>query len=64
MELSTTKKQTVLGVIIPVYNGEKFLKECVCSVLNQPCKKLKVIIVNDGSKDDSLKNCNGTFTTR
>ena len=43
-----------LGVIIPVYNGEKFLKESVYSVLSQECKDLIVVIINDGSKDNSL----------
>lgn len=47
-----------LGVIIPVYNGEMFLKEAICSVLNQECKDLIVVVVNDGSKDNSLSIAN------
>ena len=44
-----------LSVIIPVYNAEKFLSEAVLSVLKQPCKDVEIIIINDGSKDNSGK---------
>lgn len=50
-----TPGQTFLGVIIPVYNCEKYLEEAVRSVLNQPCKDLIVVIINDGSRDQSLE---------
>ena len=43
----------VLSVIVPVYNGERFLEEAVLSVKKQPCKNVEIIIVNDGSKDNS-----------
>ena len=47
-------KGYVLSVIIPVYNGEKYLERAVNSILNQPCGgKLEVIIIDDGSKDSS-----------
>lgn len=42
-------------VIIPVYNTEKYLKECIDSVLNQTYKHYEVIIVNDGSTDSSVE---------
>lgn len=42
-----------ISVILPVYNGEKFLKECIESVLNQTHKSFELIIVNDGSEDAS-----------
>ena len=42
-----------LSVIIPVYNAEKFLTEAVESVLKQPCRDVEIIIVNDGSIDNS-----------
>lgn len=44
-----------LSVIIPVYNGEKYLYKSLNSVLKQPCKDLEIIIVDDGSKDSSGK---------
>lgn len=43
----------VLSVIVPVYNAEKYLEECVNSILKQPCKDLEIILVNDGSQDRS-----------
>ena len=48
----------ILSVIIPVYNAEKFLSEAVLSVLKQPCKDVEIIIINDGSKDNSGKIAN------
>lgn len=47
----------VISVIIPVYNSEKYLDECLKSVLNQTYHSLEVIIVDDGSKDNSLSIC-------
>lgn len=44
-------------VIIPVYNVENYLRECVYSVLNQPCKKIEIILIDDGSPDNSGKIC-------
>ena len=46
---------TKYSIIIPVFNSEKYLKECIESVLEQTYKKIEVIIVNDGS-DDSSEN--------
>lgn len=46
-----------LSIIVPVYNAEKYLDRCVNSLLNQTYKNLEVILVNDGSKDNSLSIC-------
>ena len=43
-----------VSVIIPVYNSEKYLKQCLDSVVNQTLKDIEIIIVNDGSTDNSL----------
>ena len=43
-----------ISVIMPVYNGEKFLKEAIESILNQTFQNFELIIINDGSKDSSL----------
>lgn len=43
-----------VSVVIPCYNGERYLKRAVNSLLNQTLKELEIIIVNDGSKDSSL----------
>lgn len=44
-----------VSVIIPVYNVEKYLKQCVESVINQTLRDIEIICVDDGSTDDSLK---------
>ena len=42
-----------LSVIIPVYNTEKYIEKCLDSIANQTLKDLEIVIVNDGSKDNS-----------
>ncbi|MHB8073347.1 MAG: glycosyltransferase [Desulfosporosinus fructosivorans] len=44
----------LVSVVIPVYNAEKFIQESVLSCLNQTYRDVEVILVNDGSLDDSL----------
>lgn len=46
-----------ISVIIPVYNASKYLHRTIDSVLNQTYKDIELILVNDGSKDDSLSVC-------
>ena len=42
------------SIIVPVYNLEKYVSKCLDSIFNQPFKDYEVIVVNDGSKDNSL----------
>lgn len=42
-----------ISVIVPVYNSEKYLKECLDSLQNQSLKDIEIIVINDGSTDNS-----------
>ena len=44
----------MISVIIPVYNVEKYLRDCLNSVIGQTYKDLEIICINDGSTDNSL----------
>lgn len=46
-----------ISVVIPVYNVEKYLSECLDSVINQTYTNLQIILVDDGSTDNSGKIC-------
>ena len=44
-----------VSVILPIYNVEEYLKECLDSVVNQTLKDIEIICIDDGSTDDSLE---------
>ncbi|EAK1758743.1 glycosyltransferase, partial [Campylobacter jejuni] len=43
-----------VGIVIPIYNVEKYLDECLQSVIDQTYTNLSIVLVNDGSNDNSL----------
>ena len=47
-----------ISIIIPVYNVELYLEECLNSIINQPLKEIEIICINDGSTDNSLNILN------
>ena len=47
----------IFSICVPVYNAEKFISECIESVLKQTYRFFELILVDDGSKDESLKIC-------
>ena len=47
----------MISVVVPVYNAESYLADCVRSVLDQTNRDLELILVNDGSRDGSLRLC-------
>ena len=53
-----SKKDVKVSVIIPVYNAEEHLKECLDSIINQTLKDIEIICVDDGSTDTSLQILN------
>lgn len=48
----------LISIIIPIYNVEKYLRRCLDSVVNQSYNNLEIILVNDGSLDNSIEICN------
>ena len=46
------------SIIVPVYNSEQYLEKCINAVLNQGDYNYELILVNDGSPDNSLEICN------
>lgn len=47
-----------ISVVVPVYNVEKYLKECIDSIINQTLEDIEIICVNDSSTDSSLEILN------
>ncbi|MBO5530138.1 MAG: glycosyltransferase family 2 protein [Bacilli bacterium] len=47
----------LFSIIIPIYNSANTLERCIDSIIKQDYKNLEIILVNDGSKDNSLKIC-------
>lgn len=46
-----------VSIIVPVYNSEKFIERCLTSIINQTLKDIEIIVIDDGSKDESLFKC-------
>ena len=47
----------LISIIVPIYNVEKYLKECIESIINQTYKNIEIILVDDGSPDNCGKIC-------
>ena len=52
-------KNPFMSIIVPVYNVEKYLEECVGSIISQSFSDFELILVDDGSTDSSPKMCDG-----
>ncbi|NLL62102.1 MAG: glycosyltransferase [Candidatus Atribacteria bacterium] len=52
-----SEKQPLISVIVPIYNAEKYLPKCIESIQNQTYRNLEIILINDGSTDNSLAIC-------
>lgn len=55
--MKINKMKDLVSIIVPVYNSEKYLKECVDSIINQTYKNLDIVLVDDGSADKSGEIC-------
>ena len=45
-----------VSVIVPIYNSEKYIRSCLKSLIQQTLRPIEIILVNDGSTDNSIKN--------
>lgn len=50
-------KACYFTIIVPVYNTEKYLRHCLDSILSQTFEDYEVILINDGSTDNSAAIC-------
>lgn len=53
--MTENKKEPLISVIVPIYNVQKYIRQCLDSIILQTYKNLEIILIDDGSKDDSLK---------
>lgn len=57
------KEKYLVSIIVPVYNVERYIERCIESILAQTYKNIELILINDGSDDNSLQICN-VFSNR
>lgn len=43
----------LISVVVPAYNSEQYIKECICSIMNQSFKEFEIIVIDDGSTDNT-----------
>ena len=49
------KMKPLISIIVPIYNTESYLEKCLDSLVNQTLKNIEIILINDGSPDNSEK---------
>ncbi len=51
------EQKEIISIIVPIYNAEKYLDKCISSIVSQTYQNLQIILVDDGSADNSGKMC-------
>lgn len=51
-----------VSIIVPVYNVENYIEKCIKSLLNQTLEEIEIIVINDGSQDNSIKIIEESFS--
>lgn len=51
------KEESLISIIVPIYNAEHYLSKTINSIINQSYRNIEIILVNDGSTDESKKIC-------
>lgn len=54
-QTTPTQNAPLFSVIVPIYNVQNYLGECLDSILAQDCDDFELLLINDGSTDDSLE---------
>ena len=49
--------QILISIIVPIYNADKYLLTCIESILNQTYRRFELLLINDGSSDNSMNIC-------
>lgn len=57
MEEKNNNKENLISVIVPIYNVEQYLRECIDSIISQTYKNIEIILVDDGSTDSCPQIC-------
>ena len=56
-EIEVENDGELISIIIPIYNTDQYLRQCLDSIINQSYKNFEVLLINDGSVDDSATIC-------
>ena len=49
------KSEVKISVIVPCYNAENYVEQCMESIINQEVKEIEILVINDGSSDNTLE---------